>query len=239
MPHLSFENLSGREIADIASYIETTGMRLVLHAPDETTSLFQPSRYLIEGVFEYYRNLFRFAEQVKSRLITVHLGAPILFRTDTRPVVSFPEEDYPLYKKIATGNLNRLIDLAGDRFIICVENQNMDGYVLEIIRPFLENESLALCWDLPKSIHGSEVERYFFSHMEHIKQVHLSDLGQDEEGCLRRHLVIGSGKLDFMVYLKQLRKMEVLDYCIEVRPREKARESLEALKILLTNDFKA
>jgi sugar phosphate isomerase/epimerase len=83
------------------------------------------------------------------------------------------------------------------------------------------------------------VEQYFFSHIEYVKQVHLSDLGQDEEGRLRRHLVIGSGHLNFMQYLKQLRKTEVLDYCIEVRPREKARESLEALKKLLTNDFKA
>jgi sugar phosphate isomerase/epimerase len=229
IPHLSFENLSGREIVAIASFIETTGMRMAIHGPDEIASLFQPSRYLIEGVMQYYQNLFQFAEQVNSRLITIHLGAPIYCRTDSRPVVNLPEEDYSLYKEIAVNNLNRLLDLARDRFIICVENHNMDSLVLEIIKPFLENGRLALCWDLPKSVPGSEVEQYYFSHLSYIKQVHLSDLGLDEEGRTRRHLKIGSGKLDFFRYLKSLRESEVLDYCIEVRPREKARESLEAL----------
>jgi sugar phosphate isomerase/epimerase len=237
--HLSFEKSSDREISEIASYIETSDMRMTIHAPDETASLFQSIRYLTEGVFNYYRNLFQFAERVKSKLITIHIGAPIYCRTDTRPVINLPDEDYPLYKEIVVGNLNRLLDLAGGRFIICIENHNMDGFVLEIIRPLLEKGSLALCWDLPKSVPGSEVEQYYFSHLSFIKQVHLSDLGQDEEGRTRRHLTIGSGHLDFKRYLSQLCETDILDYCIEVRPKEKAKESMENLKKLLTNDFMA
>jgi hypothetical protein len=214
--------------------VENTGTALTIHAPDDMTSLFQPSCYLMDGILRYFQALFQFAEKVKSRLITIHLGAPVIFRTDTLPVINYPEEDSALYREMVTGNLDRFLDLAGGRFVICVENQNLDGYILDILKPYLENQRLALCWDLPKNTPGSAVEQYYFAHLSYVKQVHLSDLGRDEKGSYRRHLVIGTGELDFSRYLDRLKETEVLNYCIEVRPREKARESLEALKRLLT-----
>jgi sugar phosphate isomerase/epimerase len=63
--------------------------------------------------------------------------------------------------------------------------------------------------------------------------VHLHDIRQDEKGNKRSHRVIGSGDIDFTYYLDRLAEADVFDYCIEVRPREKARESLQALKKLL------
>jgi sugar phosphate isomerase/epimerase len=72
-------------------------------------------------------------------------------------------------------------------------------------------------------------------HLPHIKQVHLSDTKQDKKDTRRRHLVIGTGELDFIEYLNKLSEVDVLDYCIEVRPREKAKESLEVLKKLIIN----
>jgi HD-GYP domain-containing protein (c-di-GMP phosphodiesterase class II) len=39
--------------------------------------------------------------------------------------------------------------------------------------------------------------------------------------------------MDFLRYLHKLSVADVLDYCIEVRPREKAKESLEALKKMI------
>jgi sugar phosphate isomerase/epimerase len=45
--------------------------------------------------------------------------------------------------------------------------------------------------------------------------------------------VIGTGEIDFKTYLSVLSKADVQDFCIEVRPREKARESLEILKQII------
>jgi sugar phosphate isomerase/epimerase len=77
------------------------------------------------------------------------------------------------------------------------------------------------------------LERFFFSSIDRVKQVHLHDIRRDERGNERSHRVIGSGEIDFAYYLNRLAEADVLDYCIEVRPREKAKESLEALKNIL------
>ncbi len=46
--------------------------------------------------------------------------------------------------------------------------------------------------------------------------------------------MIGSGELDFTQLLPILARADVLDYCIEVRPREKALQSLAALRRMVT-----
>jgi len=47
--------------------------------------------------------------------------------------------------------------------------------------------------------------------------------------------VIGTGEVDFARYFRVLREADVEDYCIEVRPREKARESLSVLRTIVEN----
>jgi sugar phosphate isomerase/epimerase len=63
-----------------------------------------------------------------------------------------------------------------------------------------------------------------------VRQVHLHDI--DTHG--RSHRVVGTGVIDFGHYLKLLRDVDVWDYCIEVRPREKAVESMENLKNIVS-----
>ena len=44
---------------------------------------------------------------------------------------------------------------------------------------------------------------------------------------------LGTGRVDFMRFLPRLAEAGVLDYCIEVRPREKAKESLMNLRAMV------
>ena len=74
------------------------------------------------------------------------------------------------------------------------------------------------------------MEKYFWDNLSHIKQVHLHDYRSEPP---RQHRVIGTGFIDFMDFLPQLSEADVVDYCIEVRPREKVLESLTALRDLL------
>ena len=69
-----------------------------------------------------------------------------------------------------------------------------------------------------------------WDNLDHIRQVHLHDFRSEPP---RQHRVIGTGFIDFMNFLPRLSKANIVDYCIEVRPREKALESLEALRQLL------
>jgi sugar phosphate isomerase/epimerase len=232
-PHLSFESLSEEQLQKIVSFIETKGTRISIHAPDESTSLFQTSNYLRQGVIEYFRTLFNFAERVHAQIVTIHLGGVISYKTDTTPVIDVPAEDIPIYKDFIIKNLDMLIKLADNRFVICVENERVDGFVFSILQPYLNDNKLALCWDLAKSWNNAGEEQFFVKNLQYVKQVHLHDTKKNEKGNRRRHLVIGTGEMDYLHYLNILYKVDVLDYCIEVRPREKAKESLEALRKLI------
>ena len=107
---------------------------------------------------------------------------------------------------------------------------------MKIIQPYLARQELALCWDIAKSHNNPEEEKFILSNKSHIKQMHLHDIRQREDGSIQSHCVIGTGELDFSLYLSKTSNADIVDYCIEVRPREKAKESLEALKSMLTDN---
>ncbi len=232
-PHMSFESLSNATIAEIAAYVESNNLYITIHAPDETASLVQPSKYLREGILNYYRALFDFAARIKARLVTIHIGQVPTFSTDTPRELTVPEEDQAIYRAVVTDNLDKLLEFSAGKFIICIENYAIDQFSLFLLRSYLEDKKISLCWDIPKAWNNPILERFFLSSIDRIKQVHLHDVREDEKGNKRSHRVIGSGDIDFIYYLDRLAEADVLDYCIEVRPREKAKESLQALKKIL------
>ena len=234
-PHLSFEELDKEQVRQIRELAGAHDLYIALHAPDEATSLFQFSRHLQQGIMLYFEALFAFAAKVRARLVTIHLGAMTTFPTDTRPELRRPKVDLPLYRRTLQSNLDQVLSLARGRFALCVENYAVETAILELLTPYLQAGDLGLCWDLAKSSDQPEIEQFFLDHLQWVKQVHLHDLKELPGGERRSHRVIGSGELEFGRYLELLQDADVEDYCIEVRPREKARESLEALKEILAD----
>ena len=229
-PHLAFEQLSEREIGEIGSFVAAQHTFVSIHAPDEAASLLQHSHHLRAGIQNYYRALFDFAAAVGACLVTIHIGGMTTFRTDTRREMTVPEADRPIYREVATRNLDGLLELAGGRFTVCVESYALDEFSLFLLKPYFDDRRLALSWDLARTWNKPALERFFFSSIDRVKQVHLHDIRTDDRGDQRSNCVIGSGEIDFAYYLNRLSDANVLDYCIEVRPREKAKESLEGLK---------
>jgi len=92
----------------------------------------------------------------------------------------------------------------------------------------LDAGEIALCWDLAKGREDGQIEEFMWANLARVRQVHLHDVAAGKS-----HEVVGAGELDFMAYLPRLAEADVLDYCIEVRPREKALESLAHLRRLI------
>lgn len=234
LPHFSFDHISEKEQKDIRACIEDNSLRLILHGHDDAVSLFEANSHLLAGTMSYYQALFSFAESTAAQLVTIHLGALPVYPTDTTPEQQVPEADRLEYRDIHRNNLANLTALVPDGLTLCVENYKLDPLVLDILQEFIDNDSLALCWDLPKMYDRSlskyeQLEDYFWRNITHVKQVHLHDL--NAQG--RSHRVIGSGEIDFIFYLSQLCEHDVLDYCIEARPRELALQGLINLKKLI------
>jgi sugar phosphate isomerase/epimerase len=224
-PHLSFERLTDADCREIREFVARNSMRLIVHTPDDNVSLYETSRYLREGILSYYEALFDFAERAGAQMVTFHLGNLATWKTDTEPFQPQPAADIPVYHEALKSSLERLIEMAGGRFVLCLENFKLN--VLEMLQSFLDDGRLSLCWDLPKTA-GPEHEAFLWKNLKHIRQVHLHDV---RDG--RSHRVIGTGEIDFMCFLPRLGEAGVMDFCIEVRPCEKALESLQNLKTML------
>lgn len=232
-PHLSFERLSGNAIEEVEEYAKVNDISISIHCPDESVSLFESSIYLREGMFKYFEALFGFAEHIGAKLITIHTGSMAAYPTDTIPAKIVPEIDYSLYEKAFKYNLDKILSLADDRFFICVENYKMESPILELLQLYLNSEQIYLCWDLAKTYTKTlekiqSIEDYFIKNINRVRQVHLHDINTRGKS----HRIIGTGIIDFKRYISLLDNVDVLDYCIEVRPAEAARASLNNLRRL-------
>ncbi|UCB43582.1 MAG: sugar phosphate isomerase/epimerase [Dehalococcoidales bacterium] len=236
-PHLSFENLSLADRAEIRRRGEELGIRVVIHGPDDVASLLEPSSQIRKGILVYYADLFTFAGDIGAILTTIHIGHPAVYPTDTVPEMRFSEADIRYYRKALETNLQSIIELARGRGYICIENYLLEDFVLQVLARYLTESKLGLCWDITKTHNrdgsiNESLQHYMKENLSAVRQVHLHDL--DSKG--RSHRVVGTGIIDFGYYLELLRDIDVLDYCIEVRPREKAVESLENLKMMSWGD---
>ncbi len=234
-PHLSFENLGAEEIKAVKDKGEKLGIRIVLHAPDNA-SLVSSSPKINRGTMSYYADLIVFAQKIGASIITIHPGAPSHFPTDTASPELFPKEDLEAYVGVLKANLDELLELAKGRVCICIENLDLENFVLDVLQDYVERTELKLCWDLPKTYDKKdgkvkkETLDFLLKNRSSVKQVHLHSLVNGKS-----HRVIQPGVIDLYHYLNLLDGVDVSDYCIEVRPREKAAESLANLrKILLS-----
>ena len=102
-----------------------------------------------------------------------------------------------------------------------------------MLESFIQNGELWLCWDIAKTFtrdgkKNLEMEEYFLKYRNKIKQVHLHDIKNR-----RSHRTIGEGMIDFQYFLNILKDSNIEDYCIEVRPKSRAFDSLKFLRELL------
>ena len=225
VPRFSPEYVGETERDAIARFCEANRMRISLHAPDHSISLFVGSRPLIQGIFQYLVGLFEFGQRIGASLMTFHVGVMPTFGTAPRPGRALPEAAVACFRLTLQANLRRLIDTAAGRFVLCIENHDLTPMVCELLQPHLDANELSLCWDLAKMRDDPAVQQYLWQNLAHVRQVHLHDVHDGYS-----HQVIGSGSVDFAHYLPRLAEAEVLDYCIEVRPHDKAVESLKRLR---------
>jgi sugar phosphate isomerase/epimerase len=233
-PHLSFEDLSDDEVGRIADLRAAGDMLISLHAPDVLASLLPPSRLLAEGIFAYFRALLDFAERIGAHAVTLHVGGETAFPTDTQPARNVPAADRALYRRILGRSLRRLVELNAGRVALCVESLHLTGGVRDAIQPLLAAGHLFLCWDVAKTFSARRrgetgMEEFFRRNVAHVRQVHLHDVRAG-----RGHRVIGTGEVPFGEVLPALVAAGgVREWCIEVRPREQALESLVNLRAMV------
>ena len=231
--HLGFENKTQKDLTEIKMKAEDLNIRIVIHASDAASLVF-PYTKTDKGIMAYYADLIDFAYAISAQIITIHPGAPASFPTDTDQLMTFPKQDIELYKEILSHNISTLQKLSQDKVQICIENVALEPFVIEVLQDYVSNAKLGLCWDIAKTFDKKnnkikqETMDFIMNNLKSVKQVHLHSMIDGKS-----HNVIQHGLIDFKYYLGLLKNVDVLDYCIEVRPREKALESMNNLKKIL------
>jgi len=241
VPTLSHERLSAAQRDAVGRYREEYNLTISLRT---SISLTQTSPAVLAGVFEYYKGLFQFAEDVSAAAVVLPLGTLPAFPTDTDPRLDYPPQSQTAWTANLDANLRRLINLAAMRFTLAVEPVRLARPVVDVLTPLLGDAGLSLCWDLPRTYRRAPhlpvyedarqweidpaAETFFVKHLRHVRHARLHDLRGRQA-----HRVIGTGEVDVPRFLHRLTDANVREFTLDVRPREKALESLQNLKKLL------
>lgn len=227
MPIFFPEKFTKEERQKVKEYKEAKGIELTLHAPEDI-SLLQLQKEVREVGIKRMKEVIDFGYDIGASRMTMHVGPAVCFTLTDRKAY-MDELFYDEYKDILKSSLKELVDYSKGKIKICVENSGRfpKKLVQEVLEEILEQEKeLYLTWDIGHSYENKyeEVE-FFLKHIDKIRTCHLHDNNGKSD-----HQVIGTGNIDFTWHLDKMIGKDIV-YVIEVRPRDKAFESLNNLKL--------
>lgn len=222
------EKYSKEDRSDIKNYALNKGVTLTLHGPEDIT-LLQLQEDIRLATINGLKSVIEFGIDIGAVNLTLHVGPSVCFTLTDRK--SYMEESYEEeYKNVLKSNLKELLNFAGDKIKICIENSGRfpKKVVQETLEEILSENNLYLTWDIGHSLENKyeEVE-FFIKNINKIRTCHIHDNNGKSD-----HQIPGTGLIDFKWHFDLMKDKPII-YIIEVRPREKAAESLKALHQVL------
>ncbi len=225
---------------------------ILIHAP-QNISLFNLSKKALDGTLEQIYEIIDFAQEISARTITLHLGSAFLISIGGKMLWTH----HIMSQKFASTleyALLKLIEYANQKVFLCIENTSGFRYEISqsIMTKLLSTQNVHLTWDIghthilknkqsvsnannstkvyspASSIKREEEEKFFLKFLNKVREVHL----HDNNGIWDEHGIIGTGTIDFKHYFEMLKSIDPY-FILEIRPKERALESLHILKNLL------
>lgn len=207
---------------------------ILIHAP-EGLSLFNLHQKSLNGTIERIYEIIDFAYEIGAKLLTLHMGGTFTFAIGGEKVWAhhiLPHQ----YADTVKQALIKILEYAKDKVPICVENAGGFRYriVHQLLNELLSSNELWLTWDIghTNELNGEDRDKenaLFTKFINRVKEVHL----HDNNGEWDEHNIPGMGNINFNYYFKLLYSVAPY-YIIEVRPKERAVESLRVVKEMLS-----
>lgn len=225
MPIFFPEKFNKEDRKKIKNYSQDMGVQLTFHAPEDI-SLLQPHKIVREVGIKRIKEVMDFGHDIGATRMTMHVGPAVCFTLTDRKVY-MDELFYDEFKEILKNSLKELVEYSKGKIKLCIENSGRfpEKLVQETLdEMLLKEEDLFLTWDIGHSYENkyNEVE-FFLRHLDKIRTCHVHDNNGKSD-----HQVVGEGNVDFKWHFNKMKNSEVV-YIIEVRPRNKAVESLPNL----------
>jgi len=232
IPRFFPERFNKPERRRIREFALSEGVSISFHGPSDYLNLGTLYPEVRRAVLDRMRLCIDFACDVGAERLTIHIEPPFDFVLAGKKG-TFLQDHWALYKNTLKESLVEITEYSKGRVLVCVENNQLCKMSMEVLEDVLPAENLFLTWDIPKShTHTGkrivQIEDFFMRHLDKVRECHL----HDQRPRKHSHDMLGVGKIDFSRYLKLLAPKDVF-FTIEIRPREKALESLKILEGML------
>lgn len=225
MPIFFPEKFNKEERKKIKKYSNDMEVEITFHAPEDI-SLLQPHEVVREAGLKRIKEVMDFGDDIGATRMTMHVGPAVCFTLTDRKAY-MDELFYDQFKEILKNSLKELVEYSKGKIKLCIENSGRfpEKLVQETLdEMLLKEDDLFLTWDIGHSYENkyNEVE-FFLRHLDKIRTCHVHDNNGKSD-----HQVVSEGNVDFKWHFNKMKNSEVV-YIIEVRPRNKAVESLPKL----------
>lgn len=232
IPRFFPERFNQSERRRIREFAASKGVSVAFHGPSDYLNIGSLYPEVRRAVLDRVKLCMDFARDVGAERLTIHVEPPFDFVFAGRKG-TFLKDHWSLYKNTLKESLVEIAEYSKGQVLVCIENNQLSRMAMEVLEEVLPTETLFLTWDIPKSHTNAgkpvvEIEDFFMRHLDRVRECHF----HDQKPRRHSHDILGVGKIDFSRYLKLLVSKDV-HFTLEIRPREKALESLKTLEGLL------
>lgn len=232
IPRFFPERFNKSERRSIREFALSKGVSISCHGPSDYLNLGTLYPEVRRAVLDRMKLCMDFACDVGAERLTIHIEPPFDFVSAGKKG-TFLKDHWSLYKNTLKESLVEITEYSKGRVLVCVENNQLSRMAMEVLEDLLPTEALFLTWDIPKSHTNAgkpilQIEDFFMRYLDTVRECHL----HDQRPRRHSHDILGVGKIDFSPYLKLFAPEDVY-FTLEIRPREKALESLRILEGML------
>lgn len=225
MPIFFPERFNNKDRKRIREYSEEKGIELTFHAPEDI-SLLQLQKGVRDAGIARIKEVMDFGYDIGASRLTMHVGPAVCFTLTDRKTY-MDELYYHEFKDVLRESIIELVNYSKGKIKLCIENSGR--FPAKLVQETLDEllakkEDLFLTWDIGHSYENkyNEVE-FFLRHIDRIRTCHVHDNNGKSD-----HQVVGEGNVDFNWHFDKMKDRDII-YILEVRPRDKAVESVKNL----------
>lgn len=207
------------------------GIALCFHGPSDIPLMNRHDSIRVAGISRMLE-MIDMAIEMGGEYFIFHPGRLAFFSVSTKEVI-FMEQKIPRrHLDLFCDSARRLLDHAGDRIKICLENTySLPEQFLERVGRLAVDDGLCLVWDvghteLASAGRRERIIRFFNSNIDRVKMGHLHDVADGSD-----HRALGTGKVNIPAYVEIFNTIGA-DIILEIFPESALLKSIEYLKNL-------
>jgi sugar phosphate isomerase/epimerase len=225
------EKIGVDERRRVAEQFRKMGIGLCFHGPSDIPLMNRHETVRSAGLSRMLE-MIDMAVETGGEYFIFHPGRLAFFSVSKEEVIFMEQRIPSRHLDLFSDSARRILDHAGDRIKICLENTySLPEQFLERIGRLAADDGLYLVWDvghteLASAGRRERIIRFFYDNIERVKLGHLHDAVERSD-----HRALGTGKVDIQAYIEIFNTIGA-DIILEIFPESALLGSIDYLRKL-------